>query len=84
MKLHKALKKSFLRLFDNQKEFDKSNESIPEEPDIPDETLRNLAEMNQIREHNIIINVTYETSKTKKLFRKNESFLRAAFTKIGI
>ena len=79
MQLHKALKKPFLRLFDNHKEFDKSQESIPEEPDIPDETLRNLAEMNQIREHNLM----FENSK-KKLFRKNESFLRAAFTKIGI
>ena len=50
MKLHTKIKKSFLKLFEkNESEFTK--ESIPEEPNLPIETLRTLAEMEKIRKY---------------------------------
>ena len=49
MKLHTKIKKSFLKLFESKNESEFTKESIPEEPNLPIETLRTLAEMEKIR-----------------------------------
>ena len=51
MKLHTKIKKSFLKLFESKNEFEFTKESLPEEPNLPTETLRTLAEMEKIRKY---------------------------------
>ena len=51
MKLHTKIKKSFLKLFESKNESEFTKESLPEEPNLPTETLRTLAEMEKIRKY---------------------------------